>query len=184
MEIYLEEENAIIPVKIISQPCLVSEAQTITLSLAVEKDVTFEINEEISESLSTSVGVEVGLDIIGSLKPEIASSLSSTLGSTLAMSTMTTTASSNSLYVDGEENPFGVYVNCLSALTNKYYIYYYHKVYSNYDSQELYQTTTLIEDADMHYYIPNSTSEYAFVPDIYYFPDMIAYYEFLDTWGF
>ena len=75
MEIYLEEENAVIPVKIISQPCLVSEAQTITLSLAVEKDVTFEINEEISESLSTSVGVEVGLDIIGSLKTEIASSL-------------------------------------------------------------------------------------------------------------
>lgn len=179
---YLEATDVPVPVQILSRAINVDEPGDVEFELIVEENYSRNIDAEIAATFSETLGVEVGYEKIASMKSEIASTISGSLGASLGMSTTQAVSSSRHLYVDGIENPFGIYVNALTIGCNRFYLYYYHKVYSNYDQQELYQTTTLIEDADLHVYIPSSDSPNAYIEDVLYFPDIASYYDFLEEW--
>ncbi len=182
VEVYCEKDysSTAIPLSQIGYAVDVSSPTTIQWSKEDVSSWTYSGSATVSASLSR--GVEAGFDfdgfakLTGGITGSVSESLSFGLSYTASVGTSTTV----SQYVDGVENPFGVYALYYCILSSsQYYFNYIHRRYNNYDKQEMYQTKLLYEDVDTHIVLPSANN---YIMNTYCFNTYQEYIDFNSQW--
>lgn len=185
VEVYCEKDYSSTAIPLSQVGCVVdltSPQTPTTVEWSKENVSSWTYSGSASVSTSLSQGVEAGFDFAGFAKlsggitKNISASLCFGLSYTTSIGEMTTV----SKYVDGVENPYGVYALYYCILSaSQYYFNYVHTRYNNYDKQEMYQTKLLYEDVDTHVFLP-STNDYVLKP--FYFSSYQEYTNFKTQW--
>ncbi len=136
------------------------------------------VNAEISKKTSCEIS---GIPFVD-LEAEFNIKLGAEFSYGISYSTTNIASVTHTLHVDGKTNPYGVY--CLaycSTTTDKYYYYFSHSRFSNYDQPGEYQTLYLYENIDGHIYLPREKT--AYVNKIYYFSTIEKYNDFVEDYS-
>lgn len=180
ISVYLEESAYLTPVAIIGNAEYVTTYSTISFSISDYSSISYENIVSITSGLETTLGVSGSVLYVAEISAEISTNISSTYQTSFIYQTSQTLLQNHTLTVDGVNNKFGYYVYTLCTTSSyKYYLYYYHKTYTNYDQLDYCQTITYEEDSDTHIYL---SSNNRFINHMYYFETLDELNNFYSEW--
>jgi len=183
LKVYCEKDypSTAIPLAIVGYPIEVFSPATIGWDKSNSETVTYSGNVSLTKSIETNVQSEFDLKGFIKLSAGIKSSTSVELSFGVSYSKTVSEETHYSMYIDGVENPFGIYVYCYSTLSaSQYYVYYSHLRYNNYDKQEMYQTKLIYEDVDSHVYLPGNN---AFLLKPFHLDNYSDYQDFINKYN-
>lgn len=178
LEIYSEENNiSTIPLSIVGRAIRIYSPSTIQWNESNQETVSYSGAVSVTSVLQNAVQAEFDLSGFAKLTAGITESVSPSLSFGLSYSRSFSESMTYRKYIDGETNPFGIYVFCYCTLSSsQYYFYYTHTKYNNYDKQEMYQTKLVYEDVDAHVFLSNTD---AFLLSDFHFDTESDYLAFL-----
>ncbi len=182
LTIYKEKSNGLTPLKLLTSPTYVTKQTTITFSESDQITTTFSGSKTLSVGLTSKVTAELDRKGIVKLGGEISTSYDQDLTYGYQYSNTNISLLSESIYIDGVNNKYGVYAYAFCSTSSiSYYATYSHSRYTNYDQDGKYQTRLLYENCDGRFSLGDRKSTY--INHLYYFESLSAYEQFCSDWG-
>ncbi len=182
LTIYSESTSDLTPLKFITSPTYINKKETLLVSSSIQTTHSYSASKSIEESITKKATAGIDIKGVAKVGAEISTSQSINLAYGYQYSVSNINLISESIYIDGIENKFGIYAYAFCATSaTQYYAYYYHTRYSNYDQSSMYQTTFLYENADVRFSLPNQNTHYS--NHLYFFETTDSYNSFCNQWN-